>query len=50
LNSEHIMARFQLSPTAAPDQGIDNSKKRASAVMLPLIDVDDHAHILLWSR
>jgi|TARA_R110000772_G_scaffold6488_2_gene22721 8-oxo-dGTP pyrophosphatase MutT (NUDIX family) len=50
LNSEHIIARFQLSPTAAPDQGIDTPKKRASAVMLPLIDVDDHAHILLCKR
>jgi 8-oxo-dGTP pyrophosphatase MutT (NUDIX family) len=50
LNSEHIMARFQLSPTAAPNQIKDTRKKRASAVMLPIIDVDNHAHILLCKR
>jgi 8-oxo-dGTP pyrophosphatase MutT (NUDIX family) len=50
LNSEQIMARFQLSPTTAPAYRLDTAKKRASAVMLPLIDIDDQAHILLCKR
>ncbi|MBG9990568.1 MULTISPECIES: CoA pyrophosphatase [Pseudoalteromonas] len=50
MNSEHIMARFLLSPTAAPNQLKDTRKKRASAVMLPIIDIDNHAHILLCKR
>jgi len=50
LNSEHIMARFQLSPITAPNQLKDTRKKRASAVMLPIIDIDNHAHILLCKR
>ncbi|MEI8668756.1 hypothetical protein P4S65_11080 [Pseudoalteromonas sp. B131b] len=44
------MARFLLSPTAAPNQLKDTRKKRASAVMLPIIDIDNHAHILLCKR
>ncbi|MEL0632798.1 CoA pyrophosphatase [Pseudoalteromonas carrageenovora] len=50
MNSEHIRARFQLSPVAAPNQLRDTRKKRASAVMLPIIDIDNHAHILLCKR
>jgi len=44
------MARFLLSPTAEPNQLKDTRKKRASAVMLPIIDIDNHAHILLCKR
>jgi 8-oxo-dGTP pyrophosphatase MutT (NUDIX family) len=44
------MARFQLSPTAVPSQLKDTRKKRASAVILPIIDVGNCAHILLCKR
>ena len=50
LNSDFIKTRFQLSPTAAPNQIKDARNKRASAVMLPIIDVAGHAHILLCKR
>ena len=50
LNSETISARFQLNRSLAVDQLKDNKKKRASAVMLPLIDIDNEEHVLLCKR
>lgn len=52
MNSHQIIARFQLSaamsvqPLAAPV----SKSRRASAVILPLIDIRDCAHILLCKR
>ena len=50
LNTDFIKTRFQLSPTAAPNQIKDSRNKRASAVMLPIIDVAGQAQILLCKR
>ncbi|MGO2167770.1 NUDIX hydrolase [Pseudoalteromonas sp. AOP31-A2-14] len=53
MNTQQLLARFQLS---APVQQHDlrstklSASKRASAVILPLIDIDNHAHILLCKR
>lgn len=50
MNTQYIMTRFQLSPITKPVQLKDIQKKRASAVMLPLIDINNTAHILLCKR
>jgi 8-oxo-dGTP pyrophosphatase MutT (NUDIX family) len=51
LNSEYIMARFQLSAVkAVPSQRIETAKNRPSAVILPIIDIGNQAHILLCKR
>ncbi|MGS0535196.1 NUDIX hydrolase [Pseudoalteromonas sp. SaAl2] len=52
MNSQQVLARFQLS-VAANAQSLSahpHKTRRASAVMLPLIDVHDSAHILLCKR
>lgn len=53
MNTEQLLARFQVSKPIQQHQ-IRSSKlsasKRASAVMLPLIDIDNCAHILLCKR
>ena len=51
MNSQQIIARFSLSQTTERPATIRfNSEKRASAVMLPLLDVNDEAHLLLCKR
>ncbi|KPH63221.1 NUDIX hydrolase [Pseudoalteromonas porphyrae] len=55
MNSQQLMARFQLSAPinehAQQIQSIRSKRpQRASAVMLPLIDIDNSAHILLCKR
>lgn len=52
MNSQQILARFQLSVAANSQPLITHPQKtrRASAVMLPLIDVNNSAHILLCKR
>jgi len=51
LNSQQIIARFSLSQTTERPASIRfNAEKRASAVMLPLLDVNDEAHLLLCKR
>jgi 8-oxo-dGTP pyrophosphatase MutT (NUDIX family) len=56
VNSKQLMARFQLTAPAneyiqpADKRHFKQRPQRASAVMLPLIDVDNSAHILLCKR
>ncbi|WP_394191621.1 NUDIX hydrolase [Pseudoalteromonas atlantica] len=52
MNSQQILARFQLSVAANAQPLIAHPHKtrRASAVMLPLIDIQNSAHILLCKR
>lgn len=52
MNSQQILARFQLSVAANSQPLITHPQKtrRASAVMLPLIDINNSAHILLCKR
>lgn len=51
MNSEYIMARFQLTQTLASQGPFTHlGKLRASAVMLPLIDFENEAHILMCKR
>ncbi|BDF93900.1 MULTISPECIES: CoA pyrophosphatase [Pseudoalteromonas] len=53
MNTQQLLARFQLS---APIEKTElrssklSASKRASAVILPLIDIDHQAHILLCKR
>jgi len=50
LKSEHIKTRFVLTATKKQAQPPVIGTHRASAVMLPIIDMNDHAHILLCKR
>ncbi len=51
MNSQQIIARFSLSQTTERPATIRfDAQKRASAVMLPLLDVNDEAHLLLCKR
>ncbi|WP_249406629.1 CoA pyrophosphatase [Pseudoalteromonas sp. bablab_jr011] len=51
MNSQQLITRFSLSMATEPAQQIHiNADKRASAVMLPLIDVENDAHLILCKR
>ncbi len=51
MNSLHLVARFTLNQQLIlPAQFSEQPTKTASAVVLPLVDVNNQAHVLLCKR